>query len=530
MHVIWFLYAESLFNDVFLSGSFVKVSSSHHENDQVSLIFSGKYAMQQPTKIHFKANLSTGTNQEDLLQMEKECLRCEVFERKSSDQDPFLLPELNQVLEIVGDIEEKDPEDDPDDEHAQNTASNVEEILVFDESPPMNGYDSDNAEAQHGSDQKEDAEEFPLVYHSKQEVEKVMDEMALLCKLCQRSFHSRTTLQRHVAIKHKVSLLEYETIKEPEAVQVTKANVKQKKAANKSKIDKDNVTTSGAETPKEKNHIQCTLCSQNFGSLSTLRRHALQMHKDNKKFNSLMKHIEVLKVDLCKKVSSISISCIVCGEECPGTRILRHLKMWHADLQNLDEALKLAKSQYNMKRNAEIRNKNVALVKCPHCSKELKASSIHCHMKYRCRANPERRKLYECSLCGFGSIFEDAYQKHMQSHLPGQKDYTCSDCGKMFRAKAGLQMHQRIHHGLVRYYVKTSHEFCLFYISVLQVMKVPLQKYTCEACHKTYTQKAMYERHLKSKHSGKLVFKHLIFDFLTITSENLVLVFWNIIQ
>ncbi|ELT95940.1 hypothetical protein CAPTEDRAFT_87057, partial [Capitella teleta] len=88
-------------------------------------------------------------------------------------------------------------------------------------------------------------------------------------------------------------------------------------------------------------------------------------------------------------------------------------------------------------------------------------------------------KLYECSMCGFGSVFEDVYLEHKKTHGPGQKNYTCAECGKSFRSKSGLHMHQRKQHGFV-----------------------PLKHYHCELCQKTYTERSRYDKHMKNKHSG----------------------------
>lgn len=349
-----------------------------------------------------------------------------------------------------------------------------------------------------------EAEAKPILGHwrSQKDAKKILDKKFHLCKLCGRSSSLWTSLSRHVAIKHKMSMKAYEkqdgNMEHDSKAGIAKEVEKNGQVAtecssegtcdstdgmNQRHLDdteKCGVNLNEVERGPESDHkddkvaqrkqkflntknrrevenetsVSCVLCCKTFANFSRVKQHLVKQHSEDARFEHALKEFGKMKIQQTKQnVSDICLECVLCGESFFGMRLFSHLKAWHTDAENLAQVLKEAKQQYHFKRNAQQKSagKNT-LGKCRFCQKEMKSSSLHCHEKYRCKENKGRHKLFECSVCGFGSIFQEVYEEHMRSHPAGQKDYMCTACGKAFKTKSGLQMHCRKTHGMVRLY------------------------------------------------------------------------------
>ncbi|XP_077109993.1 uncharacterized protein LOC143766305 isoform X5 [Ranitomeya variabilis] len=113
---------------------------------------------------------------------------------------------------------------------------------------------------------------------------------------------------------------------------------------------------------------------------------------------------------------------------------------------------------------------------------------------------------YSCSECG--KCFKDRYKLviHQQIHT-GEKPYSCSECGKCFRQKGYFVQHQRIHTG-EKPYVCTECGKCFRQKSDLnrhRRLHTGEKPFECSQCGKYFKEKAGLVAHQKS-HTGERPF------------------------
>ncbi|XP_073408597.1 uncharacterized protein [Dendrobates tinctorius] len=113
---------------------------------------------------------------------------------------------------------------------------------------------------------------------------------------------------------------------------------------------------------------------------------------------------------------------------------------------------------------------------------------------------------YSCSECG--KCFKDKYKLviHQQIHT-GEKPYSCSECGKCFRQKGYFVQHQRIHTGEKPYLCAECGK-CFRQKSDLnrhRRLHTGEKPFECSQCGKSFTEKAGLVAHQKS-HTGERPF------------------------
>ncbi|XP_069610839.1 zinc finger protein 850-like [Ranitomeya imitator] len=113
---------------------------------------------------------------------------------------------------------------------------------------------------------------------------------------------------------------------------------------------------------------------------------------------------------------------------------------------------------------------------------------------------------YSCSECG--KCFKDKYKLviHQQIHT-GEKPYSCSECGKCFRQKGYFVQHQRIHTG-EKPYLCTECGKCFRQKSDLnrhRRLHTGEKQFECSQCGKSFKEKVGLVAHQKS-HTGERPF------------------------
>nr|XP_056722889.1 zinc finger protein with KRAB and SCAN domains 7-like [Euleptes europaea] len=81
--------------------------------------------------------------------------------------------------------------------------------------------------------------------------------------------------------------------------------------------------------------------------------------------------------------------------------------------------------------------------KCFQCGKYFKYRS-HLLVHQRVHTGEKREKPFECSECGKRFSLRGTLQQHQRTHT-GEKPFECSECGKRFSQRGTLQQHQRTH-------------------------------------------------------------------------------------
>lgn len=118
---------------------------------------------------------------------------------------------------------------------------------------------------------------------------------------------------------------------------------------------------------------------------------------------------------------------------------------------------------------------------CEHCNKVFKSEKyLQNHVSIQHKAI-----LYECSVCNRKFSFKRSMIRHKMAVHENRRDFKCeeSDCDKTFRSRYDLKEHfNKIHAKVMK--------------------KVPIQKLTCQECHKVFSSSKILYTHRKLVHEG----------------------------
>ncbi|XP_073467735.1 gastrula zinc finger protein XlCGF66.1-like [Aquarana catesbeiana] len=112
-------------------------------------------------------------------------------------------------------------------------------------------------------------------------------------------------------------------------------------------------------------------------------------------------------------------------------------------------------------------------------------------------------KRFSCTECGKCFRFKSGLNVHKRTHT-GEKPYSCPECGKCFSDKSSFCTHQRLHTGEKPFCCPECRK-CFSYKSSLythQRSHTGEKMYSCPECGKCFSQKSHLNRHQRS-HTGE---------------------------
>ncbi|PIO25045.1 hypothetical protein AB205_0086890, partial [Aquarana catesbeiana] len=112
-------------------------------------------------------------------------------------------------------------------------------------------------------------------------------------------------------------------------------------------------------------------------------------------------------------------------------------------------------------------------------------------------------KRFPCTECGKCFRFKSGLNEHKRSHT-GEKPYSCPECGKYFSRKSNLYTHQRSHRGLNPFTCSECGTCFLHKPDLIKHQRSHMGEklYSCSECGKCFRVKSCLHRHQKS-HTGK---------------------------
>ncbi|XP_045902011.1 zinc finger protein ZFAT-like isoform X2 [Micropterus dolomieu] len=241
---------------------------------------------------------------------------------------------------------------------------------------------------------------------------------------------------------------------------------------------------------KEHSHY-CSKCSYSSITKSSLKRHQIQKHsglllpcsEPGCKYTTPDKY--KLQAHLrTHQEQGKSVTCPICQHICPEHRLKHHIKTAHPDTPPLHQGKGL------MVQRAE---------KCPYCdSYFLKNSSdfqrhIWAH---------QGLKPYVCSVCDYAGRSRSNLKTHMNRHNT-ERHHLCDLCGKKFKSKVTLKSHRLSHTDEGKRFQCLECDFTsVSKPSLLRHMEqhAEFKPFRCAHCHYSCNIAGPLKRHYNMKH------------------------------
>uniref|UniRef100_A0A3Q3WQH7 C2H2-type domain-containing protein n=1 Tax=Mola mola TaxID=94237 RepID=A0A3Q3WQH7_MOLML len=249
---------------------------------------------------------------------------------------------------------------------------------------------------------------------------------------------------------------------------------------------------------KEHSHY-CSKCSYSSITKSSLKRHQIQKHSGLQLACSIAgcKYTTPDKYKLQAHLrmhhdQGKCVTCPVCQHNYPEHRLKYHIKTSHPGKEMLKYVLPLQGKGMMVKR-AE---------KCPYCdSYFLKSSSdfqrhIWAH---------QGLKPYVCSMCNYAGRSRSNLKTHMNRHNT-ERRHLCDLCGKKFKSKVTLKSHRLSHTDEGKQFQCSECDFnTVSKPSLVRHMEqhTEFKPFRCSHCRYSCNIAGPLKRHYKMKHPGQ---------------------------
>lgn len=212
-------------------------------------------------------------------------------------------------------------------------------------------------------------------------------------------------------------------------------------------------------------HLECNECNKTYTRIDHLKRHVIEVHRPSER-NFMCnacgtKFSFQFRLNSHKKSSTI---CNICGKIfCMKKQLLEHQDDEHDMIKNDNNEKSTKSSKCKIdgcnemvaahgwivhmadKHTASKQEKNDNRYACDICSKTYKTKrgiefhilSIHC---------PSSKK-FKCEICGYATVSQKELKRHQMKIHFKQRNFMCSECGKIFLLKSQLILHSYQHSG-----------------------------------------------------------------------------------
>lgn len=322
----------------------------------------------------------------------------------------------------------------------------VKEVCVYDKNNYTNVVQTEEVPINTESNSEDSDNDYKQKSNvtSKQKQQKIYP-----CTACNEQFHTYTEWINH---RKSHGLLKYV------------CNICQRAFAKKAYLDKHQKTHKDIT---ELQKFECECCSKRYTSKGNLERH-MRCHTDDKR------HV-----------------CDVCGKRFIQSTTLRSHQLTHLDIKNHA---------------------------CKDCDKKFKSKQYLLQHREKMHNKYFIQKPFCCNICSSKFISERKLKWHLSNHKscdgiipnkvikkrqPRQICCICTFCGKTFKQRAQLRIHQRVHTGELPFECKLCHKKFRFQASFKfhEYSHTGERPFSCNLCPKTFRQPTHLRNHQKV-HTG----------------------------
>jgi len=213
--------------------------------------------------------------------------------------------------------------------------------------------------------------------------------------------------------------------------------------------------------PPDSGLVQCSICGNSYQLFGSLYKHVRETHRADPCYGDALKHLQHIRFRRLKRKSALVLACWLCGEQCFGHQLFKHISVVHGDRDDITSLMDRAKKLYGREARAVYKRAATgnARVPCAHCRRSFARKYVKTH-EARCRRADADAFLARlaCDVCGKQFASRKAVYEHrrrVHRLLAGAKlvrAHKCHVCGREFPAPAKLRCHMITHTGKFQFY------------------------------------------------------------------------------
>ena len=220
-------------------------------------------------------------------------------------------------------------------------------------------------------------------------------------------------------------------------------------------------TNTKSKPPPDSGLVQCSICGNSYQLFGSLYKHVRETHRADPCYGDALKHLQHIRFRRLKRKSALVLACWLCGEQCFGHQLFKHISVVHGERDDITSLMDRAKKLYGREARAVYKRAATgnARVPCAHCRRSFARKYVKTH-EARCRRADADAFLARlaCDVCGKQFASRKAVYEHrrrVHRLLAGAKlvrAHKCHVCGREFPAPAKLRCHMITHTGKFLFY------------------------------------------------------------------------------